>query len=476
MRFLLITAFNIAAFAQQSVPAAGKNLFQAVNLPDPAIPGFRFPESAGTVNHWVKTNNQDAIAAHAWGLWAALTEWSGQSTDGEMLRVFETWQDRNDFLTATDGVNRSPIHFSPPTQLHIPDQFSATFSPGRTETWSGMMTGFVPFYFFPQGINDQKPFTDGQSLKFNPQAGVWINAHNLFSLSALNKMLNDQRRDIPGFKKDAIALKPIFKTIAISKLISNRYFQLRSWSGPPPLVFNDSDQMYHSSASNPNSWLSCVWIDFLDPDKEGIGASNCSSRTDSATYGINQFIHFRLSARIAALANTETGGSPLVSAGDYAILEGMHVTTKEIQNWTWQTFWWADQPTNPPAPSSPDVAKHRPIHSDPAALHYAQCSAYEEVRRSGESLYCYNPYLEAQQAGFINPKKFSLTRLDGKLVKTPNDVGVQTNCMSCHANANFQGGNTVNPTMGAGAVDRNTSVFQKTLRLDFLWSFARESK
>ena len=36
-----------------------------------------------------------------------------------------------------------------------------------------------------------------------------------------------------------------------------------------------------------------------------------------------------------------------VKAGDLALLVAMHVTTKELPNWTWQTFWWEPFPTRP---------------------------------------------------------------------------------------------------------------------------------
>ena len=34
-------------------------------------------------------------------------------------------------------------------------------------------------------------------------------------------------------------------------------------------------------------------------------------------------------------------------AGQSALLMAMHVTGKEISNWTWQTFWWALDPQDP---------------------------------------------------------------------------------------------------------------------------------
>src|SRR5450755_1354895 len=63
--------------------------FQPVPLPDPGIPGYKFPEMGDTIVGWTKNNNQQAIDLHAWGLWASLTKESDQVANGQKLLVFE---------------------------------------------------------------------------------------------------------------------------------------------------------------------------------------------------------------------------------------------------------------------------------------------------------------------------------------------------------------------------------------------------
>jgi hypothetical protein len=84
-------------------------------------------------------------------------------------------------------------------------------------------------------------------------------------------------------------------------------------------------------------------------------------------------------------------------------------------------------------------------------------------------VYCYNPYLEA---GFgpnnlpdSIPGKFA-----GKTVQ--NNVGVQTNCMSCHVAAAFNPKQLPNAPAYAGDryVDLMDPRFKGTLKTDFLWS------
>ena len=66
----------------------------------------------------------------------------------------------------------------------------------------------------------------------------------------------------------------------------------------------------------------------------------------------NSFYYVTLDAQTAtnAMANGRLAsfvqdvlGRPL-QAGDYAVFAGTHLTTKEIDDWVWATFWWHDRP------------------------------------------------------------------------------------------------------------------------------------
>src|SRR5271168_379925 len=62
-----------------------------VTLPDPGIPGFKFPEDEATILTWVKNNDQHSINKHTWGIWTALNMPSGESFEGQDLSVLQTW-------------------------------------------------------------------------------------------------------------------------------------------------------------------------------------------------------------------------------------------------------------------------------------------------------------------------------------------------------------------------------------------------
>jgi hypothetical protein len=117
-----------------------------------------------------------------------------------------------------------------------------------------------------------------------------------------------------------------------------------------------------------------------------------------------------------------TGGSAgNAKAGDYGVLGGMHVNSKEIINWTWQTFWW--QP-GPDAPKGfPGSKAGMTANVKGAWRNYASCSAYNQTKgnASNEMVVCFNPFLETA----VSP--------------TSIPSGLQSNCVSCHGVATASG-------------------------------------
>jgi hypothetical protein len=143
--------------------------------------------------------------------------------------------------------------------------------------------------------------------------------------------------------------------------------------------------------------------------------------------------------------------------GDYALLVATHVSTREIDNWTWQTFWWQPDATklaaDPPTAISPPGDIPKPWNQ------YAGCTAYYMVTPPGSSngkgRLCYNPYLETD-----------LTGLKGR-DKTGSGYGVQSNCMTCHRAAAWPG----NQYAIAFQLDANDRIwFGTNTKLDFAWS------
>jgi hypothetical protein len=73
--------------------------------------------------------------------------------------------------------------------------------------------------------------------------------------------------------------------------------------------------------------------------------------------GLGQF-KFKL-----ILSNSNMEETPEeVEEGDYALLAAMHASTREVDDWTWQTFWWT------PRPSVSRPARPRPSGRRPTSL------------------------------------------------------------------------------------------------------------
>jgi hypothetical protein len=141
-----------------------------------------------------------------------------------------------------------------------------------------------------------------------------------------------------------------------------------------------------------------------------------------------------------------------VQAGDYAVLVAMHVNTKEIPFWTWQTFWWqpgADTPNGFPGSKA----------GQPATLgapwsNYAGCANYAQTTTPGGSVMqvCFNAYLETSPG---------------------IPAGLTSNCMSCHGTARIATSATPYPASYSAPISffEDATYFNPTsTHTDFSWA------
>lgn len=415
----------------QPDPSAQDSTFSAVPLPELAIPGYSFPEAESTVVRWSSIRDTAAIALHAWGLWTALTAETNEIFENQRLRVFETWYTPADIIASKKRLSAFPQLKRHPRPLELPRQLVPDTLAKKT------VVGFV---------------------KYDPSAAAYAAQNDVFSAAVLDSLRNSGAAI--RFPNTALTLKPVFLPGFIDDsltLIEGRYYKLPVWPGPP-----DSVQAWGSE-----KWRECVWIDTQDPtDGPGNGdVMSCdgsvASRTPQTTYGLRRFIHF-------------------VQPDTVRILVAMHVATRETTRWTWQTFWWTPRPDQPNFPSSPSIAAHRPSQLQGAPRNYALCTAYSMVHppqpstggsNTGNSVYCYNPWLEADFTPNVLPDS-RWGMYNGVAVN--NNFGIQTNCMSCHAQARWPAQTDTAGTLctytGDRYIDIDGAQFEGTLKLDFAWS------
>lgn len=409
------------------------------------IAGFQFPQDSTTLKRWISQSQDDSIYLHGWGLWTGITSSTSEKTTGDTtpLRVYETWLTPEDMIDSIKGI---PVKRSNRANLKIPRQ----------------LTHFGSALTLQQSIND----SIHESVSYNPAASGFAIQQKIFMATALRAFATQQRTQIPFFPNNAITIKPVFKLLPASS--GKKLFSIATWHGPI-----DSLASYGE-----DSWGTYVNVDLTNKVK-----------ADGNTYPLDAFIHYTLNAEDAHFFNkqfTENSGNTWdAKAGDIVILVAMHVATREITNWTWQSFWWTPDADNPPAPSSKAIAALRPSALKGAARHYAMTLAYymvdpnepyEGTHVTGKPNYAFNPYLEA---GFGPTNTFNdsisyISTAKGEKIYTY--AGVRTNCMSCHrmASANpdslFAVHNSNTPYVGNSYVSVTDSLFKKQLLLDFAWS------
>jgi hypothetical protein len=459
LSFILVACeTDLGKKVEESVPTTelpqGEDLFAAaaandptpVPFPDTGIPGFNFPEDSSVINAWIANRDEVAIHQHAWGIWTGLTKVIGKTCNGDNLRVFETWHDP-EYLA--DRMQGKPIATSgmlacgrPP--LTMPSQFGhAVGVTGTTE-----------------GIND----SIFESVVYSPAAAAYALENRIFSKQVQDSLYGAGVRNMK-FPVNAITAKPVFKVIP-RKQIDQGAYAIEVWPGPvtPPAPVPE------------DSWNNYAYV-IKDDSQPHDGLP------DGSVYTLADFIHFELTEDDITYFESEffaADSKDDFSVGDYAILVGMHVSSREAFRWTWQTFYWTPNPDQPTLPSSPLIASLRPRQLTGAPAHYALTAAYNMIwpaqpyvggQSVGEPIYSYNPYLEAPfTEGTLGSSPVTLP--NGKIID--NKYGIQTNCMSCHIQATViptgSSAKHTNPYRANTYISMDDEFFRGKLMTDFAYS------
>ncbi len=132
----------------------------------------------------------------------------------------------------------------------------------------------------------------------------------------------------------------------------------------------------------------------------------------------------------------------------------MHVNTKEIVDWTWETFWWEaglNSVENYPGGNSGMISKVKNEWRN-----YNMCTAYAQANLEGDMNVCFNPFLETSSG-------------------IPD--GLRSNCVSCHGSANI--GSNSGPGYPATydhPVNFAGSEFSGVTRTDFSWAIPGDAQ
>lgn len=455
--------FFISLFSIVLILSCTKQKNTSNYSPVPTEDNYAYPTDSTTINKWVSANNFKAMYKHSWNIWSHLTT----PVEGGKLR-YQTWSSPAQILAKlnnSNGNDEQELLFKKPSQ----------FGHAKAKQTNFDDTDIV------------------EVVAYNKPAEAYAIKNKIFYLSSLKKFQNGPYSSIPEFPSKTITIKPVYKIITQNKLNPDGIYTMSAWNGPE----------YQSEGFPEKDWSSCIHVDTSesnDTNPNGNLDYDCNTRTTENTYFLNDFIHFSISEAQATSYNEEIISGlknqlknkeitkveydnllkiSLSKKGDKALLVGMHVGTKEIKRWVWQTFWWSPTPLTPSVPSSNDIASSK--HGVPlvgAANHYAMGVAYSMLipaqpykggKSEGELVIAFNPYLEAGfgEDTFTGSTSYVYNR--GTKIKT--DLGVTTNCMSCHMAATV---NTANNTSanyyGDSYLGYDNPIFKDKLMLDFAWS------
>jgi hypothetical protein len=272
---------------------------------------------------------------------------------------------------------------------------------------------------------EQETLAVAFDVRFDQAAAAHVRDHELGRRA--------HQRPFPEFPAGAVALKAVWFAIKQHGLTA-----MPVWDGEPanPDALGNPDR----------TWNRVVAVDPSGARADDTTSIELAGRTFTArVVALSRLFHLTLDTTTVAAARAATHDDTLV-AGDYVALVAMHVTAKEIAEWTWATLWWHDLPDDGP------YAAGRPASVTGVFRDYLMDVTYSAItpaEADGSPRACMNPWLEA---------------------RFPD--GLHSNCVACHQRA------------VVGAIDylpvtRGSLVpgeLGDQVQTDFVWSLALEAR
>lgn len=436
-------------------------------------PGFNYPGVRAEIETWADSWELAKITAKAWDLWAGLTSPTEQRADGVPLPVWETWCGSEEVFSKTCGKALRPARrFKNAVQLG----HSGTASDVRLASFNKFNPPMAAYLVKAQ------PGPGGASYDYTQQASLAaLNQAWPAGTSIAQRRVQEAPYAPPGGGQQgfsAIEIKPVLYLVKQTGLSP-----VPLWDGLKGAVSSDQSDCGRGATAAchpaPNLWTTCALVDPARRDPAEAAAPPVAATPEqiaavpsslAAGYSCRAYFVTPLSAVYAFTLNAQEAqefnaaqGNGNAAAGDYAVLTAMHVSTKEIVNWTWQTYWW--QPHGEPPDDFPGSKKQQTSKVAGLWRNYAMCTAYNQTQGSAskEMAVCFNPYLETSSG-------------------IPD--GVQSNCMSCHGTA------TVGSDLGSSGIATlrypETYVhpidfdadprFAPFTRTDFSWAIPSDSR
>lgn len=429
----------------------------------PPAPSGSYPARAEVVQRWIDRLDDRRIRAHAWDVWHAITR-PVPAPRGEP--VWQTWYSGHELFEvgpAARQQRREVLPFETARQVHHAHGTPIPRTPAEQPTSFNRFSPSVAHTIWDRQLNDSAVL-DRINAEFD-RRGTPVRER---------EVQTSRGRVDPG----SIVLKPVFQFIDGGVPTA-----VPVWTGISPAAT--------TNLNNPSAetWRRCVVVDptgALRPGSQVSLPCNAEPARPWPVVGLDQFYAIRLTEAQARdfSAFAEASGDDIgagnrtdiaslkanVKAGNVALLMAMHVTTKEIADWTWQTFWWGADPGDAFYGADRPKRIGRPwSRYNMTAAYYMTAPARDPA---GEPWIAFNPYLETNLVGTVpGPGGTSIAW-----------TGVHSNCMSCHRMAAWKAAAKPQPGQWgdspayqpAGLIDpADATLFGGYTKLDFLWSLTR---
>jgi len=406
----------------------------------PAGSAYPFPTEETRLIDMRNRQQVCKMRAHAWAIFSGLT----QPVDGRSdTAVFESWFTKCDVflnLKCSGASNAKSKGEAPNTvkliqALEIPPQVLA-------EAEDLFLSGEP----IAPALLKEAAKAPLAIVLYNQEALRHIRKYRLWDSCELDSINRElallgspiTEREIPSFPPKTVVLKTEWAIVPHDPQAPPLY--VSAWDTRRVFIKGEASSPDTPPPDGHGGWARTYLVDPIE--------GKCDPKTGDQRIPVSCFFHFKLTDQDAQAANQLVNLRIVrngASGGDYAILLGLHVITREIPDWTWSTFWWHDHPNDGL------YAEGRPDTLPPLWRHYLMdttLSMRTPAESDGKEKICFNPYLETWQKN-----------------------GVSSNCINCHSRSVYP---TVKipPIPWRGEAHRfpQDSYYCGETGLSFLWS------
>lgn len=485
------------------------------DLPDGVL------QPASRIHGWILRDNRAAMKNHAWELFRAVMK-PRYEKDGATVRLFDTWHDLDEIVPP---VGAPVIGFGTGRRLHR-DSRHLRHLRAASQSAHGLRAGTPRSHL---SLSDAVV----SDVKYNPAIGRLIEQDLMNQVispetgQAMVAGYNLSARIVPGeatgvnFEDTrAVMLKPAFTIIkGKGPTVIARWEESANVTNPRSVATYELPQNANRTVGSERTWTQEAVVypttgqgwpsptTYYGRDGKIIARPTNLARLPRFT--LTDFHYVRLDAAQAESLRTgilsELMGPNVenIEEGDYAVLTSMHIATREVEDWTWQTFWWQPIGGESLADNGVPAALRALFESDPGykpLKHFRAGVGYSYATRRGEAVIASNPYLEgsfglpADLATVFGPE----ANTDGVNVflRNAQDVpldhegtsyvhappyGLRTNCITCHRAAAYpvdSVGQLPGDTRGVypdwGVLNGDESLFVGRVKTHFLWGLTNK--